>query len=287
MNPANFNVTLIRPPGYVHSLALSEAAEYVHSQLLDCGYQSRLSSNDFDPNAINVLFCAHLLEVRHVRLLPARVIIFNSEQLSNRQGWYFQSGVYGQLLTQHWVWDYSLSHLACLPHQRSAHIPFLYSSRLRRPDMARRTDGNLLFYGSITPHRERIFSELRALGIAVDVLFGVYGRERDERMFAARAVLNLHNADSVDVFEPIRCFYPLINGIPVLSEATNNDETVTHFRNAMFFLPKQDFSSSVERLLGNAAEFDQQADAFAHAFTKTASLKHVSDAAQRYLANAK
>ena len=286
MNPVNFNVTLIRPPGYVHSLALSEAAEYVHGLLLDCGYRSRLSSNDFDPNAINVLFCAHLLEARHARLLPARVIIFNSEQLSNREGWHFHSGVYGQLLTKHWVWDYSVNHLACLPHQRSAHIPFLYSSRLRRADMRRRTDGNLLFYGSITPHRERIFDGLRARGIAVDVLFGAYGRERDERMFAARAVLNLHNAESVGMFEPIRCFYPLINSIPVISEATNNDETVTHFRNAMFFLPKQDFSSSVERLLGNATEFDQQADVFAQAFAKTASIEHVRDAAQRYLANA-
>jgi hypothetical protein len=283
MRSQNFNVTLVQPPGYIHSLALLEAAEYIHGLLLDCGYSARLSTNDFDPHEVNVLFCAHLLEARHIPLLPARVIIFNSEQLGNRDGWYFQNGVYGQLLTQNWVWDYASSHLACIPHQRTAYVPFVYSARLRRNSYVRSTEGNLLFYGSITPHRQRIFDELGAAGVAVDVMFGVYGRERDERLFSARAVLNLHNAETVDLFEPIRCFYPLINGIPVISEQVSEDETVAPFRSSVFFAPSTHFASAIATLLSQPKEFSDQANAHSIAFEKTSALQHAHRAVDLYL----
>jgi hypothetical protein len=283
MKSTVFNVTLIQPPGYIHSLALLEAAEYVCGLLCDCGCNARLSTNDFDPSAINVLFCAHLLEPRHVARLPPRVIVFNSEQLSNRDGWFFQNGVYGQLLSRHWVWDYAASHLSRIPHDRTAHIPFLYSTHLRRRDFVRRGEGNLLFYGSITLHRERIFAQLRAAGVVLDVLFGVYGRERDEHLFSARAVLNLHNADTVDVFEPIRCFYPLINNIPVISESVLMDETVTPFREAVFFVPTENSAKAIADLLAYPAEFAVQAAEKTRKFEATSAAENMRHAVTRYL----
>ncbi len=51
----------------------------------------------------------------------------------------------------------------------------------------------------------------------------------DAMLLRAWAVLNLHKADDTIAFAPIRCFYPLINGIPVISEDTT-DASATPFR---------------------------------------------------------
>jgi hypothetical protein len=284
MNAQSFNVTLIQPPGYIHSEALSEAAAYLHAMLLDCGYQSRLSRNDFDPSVINVLFCAHLLESRHLPLLPKRTIIFNSEQLSNRDGWYFQNGVYGQLLATHFVWDYSASHLEKIPHPRKAYIPFGFSSRLRHEGFRRQPGNSLLFYGSITPYREQVFDALRSKNVVVDVLFGVYGQERDEKMRCAAAVLNLHNSNAASAFEPIRCFYPLINGVPVISESVDDEATVAHFKEAIFFGPSAQFADFVADLLAKPVEFERKSRDQVKRFEEALMQDHIHKAAQMYIA---
>jgi hypothetical protein len=229
-----FNITLVQPAGYVHSLALAEAIEYLRIQLVAAGHSARVSRNELDLGAYNVIACGHLLGDQHHGRLPADSIIFNSEPLTDAAGWQFKSGAYRRLLAAHHVWDYSPVNLAHLGHDRASVIPFLYCAELARPAAAWAPGDALLFYGAITPYRQRVLDELRARGIAVDVVFG-YGATRDARMLRSRAVLNLHKSEDRSTFEPIRCFYPLINGVPVFSEATT-DPAADAFRDSTAFV---------------------------------------------------
>jgi hypothetical protein len=258
----SFNVVLIQPPGYVHALALQEAAEYLHHNLLAHGRRSQLSVNHLAPDARNVILCAHLLEPEHLAQLPPDTIIFNSEQLCDRAGWHFASGTYQQLLDRHHVWDYSHANLPWITHPRKAVIPFAYCEALVRTDVARGADDSLVFYGALTERRLRILDELGERGIAVTAMFGHYGAPRDRDIFAARAVLNLHKSDDASVFEPIRCFYPLINQVPVISEAST-DPTADGFRDAMWFLPRETFASELARVLTDPEELRSRTRRFA------------------------
>jgi hypothetical protein len=230
-----FNVTLIRPPGYRHSVALAEAVDYLHAELRRCGYQARTSCNALDVDAYNVMVCGHLLSMEDLARLPPDTIIFNSEQLVEHNGRHFASGVYRILLARHHVWDYSPVNLTHITHDRASVIPFLYCDQLARTSW-RHTPGNsFLFYGSLTPYRRRLLQRLRDLGLELTVVVGEYGAARDRRLFECRAVLNLHKTEDRRLFEPIRCFYPLINGIPVISEETT-DPGADLFRDSMVFL---------------------------------------------------
>ena len=73
----------------------------------------------------------------------------------------------------------------------------------------------------------------------------MYDAQRDAEMFDAWAVLNLHKTDDNGVFEPIRCFYPLTNRVPVISEEVRGDATADAFRDSMFFFDRQTMADRV------------------------------------------
>src|SRR5580658_1993350 len=120
-----FNVTLIQPRGYVHSLALKEAADYVDATIRQCGYASSRSSNRIANGVYNVIFCGHLLAAEVLPQIPADSIVFNSEQLDEVNDWHFATGVYRQILEKHYVWDYSAANLLHIHHSNKCQIPFL------------------------------------------------------------------------------------------------------------------------------------------------------------------
>ena len=279
----NFNVTIWQPTGYVHSMALAEAAEYVHVLLVECGYASRLSINDLSDDAHNILFCAHLLQEAELTRLPHTTIIFNSEQLEHAGGWYFQGGGYARALATRHIWDYSENNLNRIPHARKSFVPFLYSPHLIRTDFERSRDGPLLFYGSMTPHRQTLLGQLAAYGVPVQTLFGAYGRMRDEHLFRAWAVLNLHNSATITTFEPIRCFYPLINDVPVISEASPSDSTADAFRSAIFFYPPEELARHVAHVYARRSDFHEAATKKHAQFQQSNGSEFVRIAVERYL----
>src|SRR5579871_6261652 len=128
----SFNVTLIKPDDYLHSLALSEAAEYLHYELLRCGFRSELTRNTIDRGAHNIVLCAHLLETdEEFQNLPADTILFNSEQLLNRK-WMVFNPPYLAALDRFYVWDYAIKNLPEINHANKFFIPFLFC-----PDLVR------------------------------------------------------------------------------------------------------------------------------------------------------
>jgi hypothetical protein len=274
-----FNLTLIQPAGYSHSLALAEVIEYLQHMVAACGFDARTSVNRLSTDMHNIVFCAHLLNEQQASKLPLDTIIFNSEQLTDREGWHFKSGVYRTLLGQFHIWDYSLANLPLLDRGRTSFIPFHYCAGLRRNAGGTSDNGNLLFYGSISPRRKLMLEALKAAGIPVRVMFGIYGVERDRELFSARAVLNLHKAEA-DVFEPIRCFYPLINDVPVISEESVDDPTIDAFRPAIFTVLPERFVEGVRDLMNDATTLRMRPPRF----RDTDALTQIKEAIEDYLA---
>lgn len=279
-----FNVTLIKPDHYLHSWALKEAAEYVCHMLRKTGHPAELSVNLMTPSAHNVVFCAHLLTERFRDEIPRTSIVFNSEQLIDSEGWYSRSSLFREILKRHSVWDYSVANLSMIGHARKTQIPFLYCEEMVRTDLQRSKGPELLFYGVQTEHRRAIFESFRAAGIPVDFLFGVYGDDRDRAMFSSAAVLNLHKGTAIDQFEPIRCFYPIANGIPVISEDVESDSgTAAPFRECLSFVKTGSFVDEVCGLLRDRARFDALAEAQVARFRETSAIDAFRMAVDAYL----
>lgn len=266
MQSPSFNVTIVQPHGYIHSMALREAAEYIHAMLLATDHSSVLTTNQIIDSNINIVFCAHLLKAEDAIRLPANSIIFNSEQLDNEDGWYFKTGVYKALLCRHHIWDYSRSNLEKIPHHRKSFIPFGHSSALIRKNIRRRPGNSLLFYGVLTPRREKIIQQIMAAGVPVKSISNQYGFERDVKLFRSWAVLNLHNSDDTRAFEQIRCFYPLTNQIPIISENTPDDSSREPFEKSVFFFDLKDIAKGCSSLFNNPASFATQAQAMLQNF---------------------
>jgi len=268
-----FNVTLVEPDGYVHAQALAEAVEYLAVMLEACGQTVRRTRNHIERGAHNVVLCSHLLGDAHIAQLPADTILFNSEPLAEA------SPAYLAALARFWVWDYAYGNLPRIPHARVAVISFLFAAALVRSN-AREPGDALLFYGSLTERRRAILADVRARGVPIEVVFGEYGPERDRRMFRCRAVLNLHKAKEPSVFEPIRCFYPLINGVPVISEHVAGEPIADAFRPSVAFCSEEMLVDDIVRWWGAPADLAARAAQFA----STTALPEIERAVAAYLA---
>jgi len=278
-----FNVTLIHPSTYVHSLALKEAADYIHAALVACGYPAARTVNQIGRNAHNIIFCAHMLGRDQLAKIPADSIIFNSEQLEDTGGWHFRGGAYQDILSGFCVWDYSPKNLSRILHDRKSLIPFRHRPELLRSGIPREHGPSLLFYGIVTPRRKRILDALQLHGVPVEIVFGEYGDARDAKLRRAWAVLNLHKSEDTRAFEPIRCFYALINEVPVISEETK-DDTANEFRDCVFFFDQAALIESVKRLYADPQSFTARSRAMLQNFKMTSPLPDVAAAVERFFA---
>ncbi len=276
-----FNVTLIRPDGYVHTLALLEAAEYVTACLTAGGHAAGLTTNVIDPDRHNIVFCAHLLERTHLQAVPADTIIFNSEQLRDKAGWHF-GGFYRDYLERFYVWDYSLANLGEISHGRKDFIPFLFARELARVTHTPVPGAPLLFYGRITERRAQLIEDIKSAGVPVEIAFGLYGAERDAAMVRAWAVLNIRHTDALTTFEPIRCFYPLTNGVPVISESSASDPTFGLYEDWLVTFDKAALPQAVAALYRDKVGFSAIAAEKAAAFRTTSGVEPVLDAVAAY-----
>jgi hypothetical protein len=267
-----FNVTLIQPNDYTHSFALLEAAEYVNIRINQCGYESTLTKNHLEHNAINVVLCGHLIAEE---LLNAdhKLIIFNSEQLPEDSVW--TSPHYKNLLDKNFVWDYSPANLLKIRHGNTRLIDFFYCNPLSRITINKPAKYDLLFYGSMNDRRKKILDNLNKSGLRVKVVFGVYGLERDALISESRAVLNLHYYDS-QIFQQVRAFYPLINRIPVISESYPLESAPAIYKEALFLNKDESIEDYTLRIL-SSDHFEAEAEARLDKFKGTDLQNQLSD----------
>ena len=259
----HINVCLMQPPGYVHALALLEAAEYVVAKSREVGFEACLSKNRILPTGLNIVFGAHINPKAQLNL-GDNVVIFNSEQLPEQSAWI--NSDYKTLLSQYYIWDYSQFNLEKIKHDRKRLVCFHYAAELSRVLPSCSPEYDLIFYGSLNDRRKKILQRLRDFhGLKVLDFFGLYGPERDALLANARALLNLHFYES-QIFQQIRAFYPLINRIPVISENFPTQSAPSIYSETVFTPGSEPFEGFVVRLLRDQAEFaaegTRRSDAF-------------------------
>jgi hypothetical protein len=281
-----FNITLIKPDGYPHSLALSEVREYLGFFIGQCGFDVQLTTDTICDDCHNIVLCGHMLSEKSFESMPADTIFFNSEQLADVEGWHFSGGVYRRALDRFYVWDYCRSNLNTIRHDRKNQIPLLYCEGLVRTGLHRKTGDTLVFCGAWNPRRAQIVQELSDAGVKTKFFTQIYGEERDQILFSSWAMLNLHKAENLDLFEPVRCFYPLINNIPIISEPFELEPWFRPFLDSVFTIKRDYFVREIRSLYRDRTRFRAQSKRHFAKFRDTNPLPEMRLALAKYLESA-
>ncbi len=213
-----YRVCLIQPQGYPHSQCFQEIALLLESSLNSSGAECDMRVNEFAQDRINVILGYHLIKFDEA-LLRFRYVPYQLEQLEAKEGWYSEN-VRLMLENAHEVWDYSKENIELLNRLniKAKHLPIGYHESLELIDHKPEKDIDILFYGSMGERRKRITDELREIA-NIKVLFGVYGKQRDEFISSSKIILNVHFYPT-EIFEAPRISYLLNNGCFVVSEAS-------------------------------------------------------------------
>ena len=246
-----FNICIVQPKDYIHSLAFLELSELLHYALLELGHQSSIHINRVENDATNIIIGCHLLDPKIIDDIPKTSIIINTEQIyKDKMEWNKNIYAWTQKFT---TWDYSQKNVSALHELGISNCKILkigFQKELSRLNMASQPDIDVLFYGSINPRRQKVLDELKALGLKTEILFGVYGKERDSYIERSKIVINLHHYES-EIFEIVRVFYLLTNSVAVLGEV-NSTTTIDDY------ILKCIFPSTYENLTGSCLELLQK-----------------------------
>lgn len=248
----DFNITMIKPEGYVHASAFDEIGETLLFGLQELSLNAKLSINAIDSEARNIILGANLLQPAAFAQLPKDTIIYNFEQLGNKSVW--DTPELRWLLSNFQVWDYSKENLQYLETLDMGHdpkfAPLGYCEQLNRIQKAEHQDIDVLFYGCINERRKMVLESLREAGLNVVHLHGVFGEERDAHISRAKVVLNVHFYDS-KIFETARVSYLLANKKAVVSEVGPDTLVASELREAMALVPYEDLVTTCVELVNN------------------------------------
>ena len=232
---ATVHLSIVQPPGYVHSMALLDAALYFRHQFEQLGAEVTVAKNRLRADVPNLVFGAHLGFDTSLRRSFCCIFV-NLEQLG--AGGSSMSTAYLELLRASHVIDYDRSNPDAYS-RRSADVPlvsFGYAPYLTPADAPLPLDRrpfDLLFFGSMNARRQQIIERIESTGRTVITFDGpVYGPERDAYILQSRAVLNCHHYDSA-VFEQVRAFQVLSLGTPLVSERTERTHPSPGFDNVV------------------------------------------------------
>lgn len=250
--PPPISLVSLRLPHFPHSAAFQDLAFSVRFALFRAGHDVRLG---FSPAAIaphSILFGAHLL--RHfpdgAAALRDDTIIYNTEHTTSD----YIDEAYLAVLRGRQVWDYSADNAAALAERTGAPVRHVALGHV--PEMSRiaavAEDIDVLFYGSINPRRQSVLDGMRAAGLRVEAVFGVYGAARDALIARARLVLNVHFYQPGH-FEVLRVGYPMANRKAVLNEVNPGETVDADLEPGLACAPFEELAATAAALIADDA----------------------------------
>ncbi|MBK9517856.1 MAG: methyltransferase domain-containing protein [Anaeromyxobacter sp.] len=249
---ARYAVTVVQPPGYLHAAAFQEVGETLLHALAALGHDVVLGP-DAPAGRTAIVLGSNLLPGHPLRLAPD-AILYNLEQIEPGSPWLTPQLL--ALFRRHPVWDYSernAARYAELGLDRPRVVPIGWVPELTRIPPAPLEDLDVLFYGSVNPRRLAVLDALRAAGLRVEAVFGVYGEARDRLIARAKVVLNVHYFEA-KVFEVVRVSYLLANRRCVVSERGADPAEERELEAAVAFAPYQGLVETCRRLVQDPAE---------------------------------
>lgn len=253
---AQLNICLVKPDNYIHSYAFLELGELLYFSLKELGHEVSFGFNNIEPSAINILIGCHLLDPSLIAQIPSSTIILNTEQVYGETDWNKPIFAWAKHFQ---IWDYSpknIEKLNQLGIDRTKLLRIGFQKELVRLDLSGPKDVDVLFYGSVNERRKAIIDGLEAKGLKVKVLFGVYGKDRDEWIERSKVVLNLHYYES-QIFEIVRVFYLLTNSVAVIGEVNDTTSIDSIYQEGIYASRYEDLISNCVELVSNQALRDQ------------------------------
>jgi hypothetical protein len=228
-------ITRVKPANYIHDSAFDPIVSVLMTTLHSKVPSVQTLVNKFNPEGLNIVVGAHLLQDPKMLLDEPNTIVYNFEQFDTKSDWF--SSDYVSLLKSKPYWDYSTANIAAMkkayPEAQATHVPFAYAPVLDysyvRRDVFRvkRKDIDVLFFGSMNDRRAKVIGELTSMGLNVQAVFGVYGPELSVLIHRSKLVLNMHYYDS-SVFEAVRVIPLLASRVAVVSEKSVDDDDYTY-----------------------------------------------------------
>jgi hypothetical protein len=102
-----FQITLVRPEGYLHTERYQTVAEMLQFGLRSLGHSADIQENLFEPGATNIFLGVHLLSTQQAVIIPPGSVVYNLESLDDPN----LPQHYCDLARQYVLWDYSLQNL--------------------------------------------------------------------------------------------------------------------------------------------------------------------------------
>jgi hypothetical protein len=247
-------IWIVSPNGYDHHHAFDEVAEALSEAFMQLGGTAPITrSADGWEGRAPIVLGPQLLHLLGDPPLPEDSILYNLEQVASESIWLNRD--YLGRLRRYPVLDYSRRNMDKLRAAGVPHAGLLelgYSPTLTRIPHSEK-DVDVLFYGTLTSHRKETIAALRAQGLAVLTLFGVYGTARDEAIARAKVVLNLHQYAS-NIFERVRILYLLANRACVVSEGDPEDPDIQSLAGGLTIVPRDKIVDACVELVGNDAK---------------------------------
>ena len=255
-----YNLSVISPKTWIHHSAVNEVVLYFYF-MLKKKVDVKISFNKIDFDRINIFFFAWNLPKNAI--IPKNSIIFQSEDLDKSTDWIFQGergSRYKELLNEYKVIDYAEYNLRSdiINHKSKIFLPLLYCENLKFKFERRKKD-YLLFYGSLTEHRKKFLDKINKYNVKILDASECwnYGYYRDLSIAESRAVLNLHKTDKISKFQSVRCFYSLINNVPVITQKFQISEHQEFYKESVNIL--DDLSlENVEKILDELKDEKKQ-----------------------------
>ena len=225
MTENTINIVSIVPENYIHFRAFDEIIESITTSIDELGLAQETSTNRIKVGSTNIIIGWHLLNENQLPQLPSGSIIYNLEQLDIKNKHLFERIL---KFPKHLIlWDYSRKNINALRSfgfENKIHlVQAAYRPELNRIFKNAVQDIDVLFYGSINERRQRVISQLKKLGLIVEVVTGLYGKERDSLIARSKVILNMHYYES-NIFESVRVSYLLANSKAVVAEIGSDTE---------------------------------------------------------------
>ncbi len=264
-----YNIVLMQPPGYVHSLAFQDVGNLLLHSFRSLGLHAEVRSNAFEPWSMNIVLGYHLLTDTSI-FDRCRCIPYQLEQLSEQDGWLTpQQPILLQKSFE--IWDFSPRNITFMADRgmtRTRLVPLGFHEQCRTI-IKSQEDIDVLFYGSLTPRRRAVIEAL-AKHCTVKALFGIYGAERDSYIARSRIILNMHQF-AAQLMEEVRLSYLLNNHCFIVSE----DSPANPYEGAIVTAPYDRLVDSCLRYLSDPAERGRIAEAGFNQFRQRPMAEHL------------
>ena len=259
-----YNISIISPKTWIHHSAVNEVVLYFYF-MLKRKADVQISFNKIDLERINIFFFAWNLPKDAI--IPENSIIFQSEDLDKSTGWMFEGGRgsrYIELLNKYKVIDYAEFNLQSdiIKHKRKEFLPLLYCEELKFKFKREKKD-YFLFYGILTEHRKNFLNRINKYN--VKILDGSecwnYGFNRDLSISQSIATLNIHKTNKISKFQSVRCFYSLINNVPVITQKFQISDSQDFYKESVNIL--DDLSSDgIRKIIDQVNDEKKQKEKF-------------------------